>query len=117
MANCYRDSPPQVGFVRPAARWLRRVRPCSPDRGSDISDRSIEIVSVPLQLRECLRGILLRIARVSMVEKMGLPDDCGTPLVGSDQERQNRAAEGFIVVSHDRPPSCPCRARCAAPRG
>src|SRR5215831_15652019 len=51
-----------------------------------------------------------------MVEKMRLPDDCGTTLVRSDQERQNRAAEGPVVVSHDRPPSHPCRARCAAPR-
>src|SRR5262245_4607391 len=31
---------------------------------------------------------------------MRLPDDCGTTLVGSDQERQNRAAEGPVVVSH-----------------
>src|SRR5260221_9271256 len=76
-----------------------RVRSCSFHRGLDLGDGSNEVVSVPLQLREGLRGSRWLQARARMIEKMRLADDCGTALVGGDQKRQNRAAEGSVVVS------------------
>ena len=66
-------------------------------RRLNIGDGFEQIVGILPQLREC-RYRLFRIdARSCMIEKMGLPDDCGAALVGCDQERKDRGRQGLRV--------------------
>ena len=83
--------------------------------GFDIGDGFEQIVGILLQLCECPYRLFRIDAQSSMIEKMGLPDDCGAALVGCDQEREDRGGERHICVSLRHEPSSALTARIGAP--
>jgi hypothetical protein len=81
----------------------------------DIGDGFEQIVGIFFQLCECVCRLFRIDAQSRMIEKMGLPDDCGAALVGCDQEREDRGGERPVCVSLRHEPSSAFPARIGAP--
>jgi hypothetical protein len=68
----------------------------------DIGDGFEQIVGILPQLCECPYRLFRIDAQSCMIEKVGLPDDCGAALIGCDQEREDRGGQrpACVLLRH-----------------